>query len=206
MLERSKGKLRPGLARASDLAVPQAMPDRRQGRDDHGRYVGGNASARGRGWKRAIRELAGPNVTAPEALQLSGDAGSLYRALLSTLPYQGPLVNPIAAESARASVLAAHFAARALELGLDTKPGRDALELSLRLGQRAERTAVTAWDLATRAAEAERRRPTGGFPWLTSDVAPTSPADASHAGDDSEPVDTDQSASASHADGEDNEP
>lgn len=202
-LERSHGKLRPALTRASDLTIPQAMPDRLHGRDARGRFAPGSKSARGRGWKRAIRELAGPLAEA-EVRQLSGDAGSLLRATLSTLPYQGPLVTPLVAENARSTVLAARFAARALELGLDSKAGREALELSMRLGQRAERTAVTAWDLATRAAEAERKRPRD-VPWLV-DAPPSSPVAASADADDAEPDQDADDAATRHADDEETEP
>jgi hypothetical protein len=160
-IERSKGKARPALPRSSDLAVPQPPLDPRQGRDANGRFSPGNRTARGRGWKRALGKLAGDEL-APELRQLAGDAGSLYRARLAELPHQGPTVSSLVAEGARSSVLSARFAARAFELGLDTDAGRAALETSMRLGQRAERTSISAIDIASRLATAdERRRPSG---------------------------------------------
>jgi hypothetical protein len=137
----------------------------------NGRFAPGHKSAKGRGWKRAIRELAGPNFTDPELKGLAGDAGSLYRARLAELPHVGPTVSAIVAEGARSSVLSARFAARALELGLDTQEGQRALEMSMRLGQRAERTSVSALDLATRLAESERKKPQA-WPWLVTDAEP----------------------------------
>lgn len=170
MLERSQGKLRSLRPRSSDLAVPQPAPERSQGRDERGRFAPGHKSARGKGWKRAIRSLAGPGISDPELHALAGDAGSLYRARLGELPHQGATVSAIVAEGARSSVLSARFAAKALELGLDTDAGMKALELSMRLGQRAERTSITALDVATKLAEAERRKPQP-WPWLVADEA-----------------------------------
>jgi hypothetical protein len=50
------------------------------------------------------------------------------------------------------TVLAGFFVARAAQLGLDTPEGAAALEMSMRLDQRAERLAVTSSDIATRMA------------------------------------------------------
>jgi hypothetical protein len=136
--------------------VPQPPPDPRQGRDERGRFAPGNASGRGRGWKRAIARLAG-SALAPEHRRLAGDAASLYRAVLAELPHGGPLVSPLVAEHSRCAVLAPRFAERALELGLDTEAGRAALEVSMRLGQRAERVAISMLDLSTKLADARRR-------------------------------------------------
>lgn len=167
MTERSHGKARPSLPRAAELPVPHPPPDRGQGRDARGRFAPGNRqSARSRGWRRAIAQLASGHVATAEQAKLAGDSGSLYRATLSTLPYQGPLTNPIAADNARSAVLSAHLASAALAAGVTTAKGRQLLELSLKLGQRAERTAVTLLDLTTRLAEAERKRNPQPFPWL----------------------------------------
>jgi hypothetical protein len=164
-LERSHGRLRPTLPRSSDLAVPQATPDRRQGRDERGRFAPGHRSgARGKGWQQAIRRLAHSQLDDPELRGLANDAGSLFRARLHELPDRGPTISALVAEGARSSVLSARFAARAVEIGLDTDDGRRALELSMRLGQRAERSSVTALDVATRLAEARRR---DAPDWLT---------------------------------------
>jgi hypothetical protein len=180
-IERSKGKARPALPRSSDLAVPQPPPDPRQGRDVNGRFTSGNRTARGRGWKRAIGQLAGSEL-APELRQLAGDAGSLYRARLGELPHQGPTVSSLVAEGARSSVLSARFAARAFELGLDTDAGRAALETSMRLGQRAERTSISAIDIAVRLAVADERRHPSGLAALRAEVEAGTPRRARSAG------------------------
>lgn len=89
------------------------------------------------------------------------------------------------AESARSSVVSTHLAARALELGVETTKGRALLELSMKLGQRAERTAVTAYDLAQRLAEADRKaQPMAHLAWLNAGIEtdePSARADATPA-------------------------
>lgn len=186
-LEHSHGKARPTLPRSADLPVPPAAPDRRQGRDGKGRFAPGHRqSARSRGWRRAIAQLASGQASTAEQAKLAGDSGTLYRATLATLPCEGPLTNPIAAEHARTAVLSAHFAGAALAAGVTTVRGRQLLELSLKLGQRAERTAVTLLDLTTRIAEAERKRNPPTLPWLQTT-----------ADDDDDDDEPDASASAS---------
>lgn len=166
MLERSKGKLRPGLARASDLPVPQSPPDRRQGRDEHGRFAPGHASTRGRGWRRAVRSMLPAGVTDAAAVAVANDAASLFRAVSAELPADGPAVGPLVAEHARSAVAASWAFAEASRLGLATSEGRALLELSMRLGQRAERTIVTAFDLATRLRAARAQKGGSDTPWL----------------------------------------
>lgn len=160
-MERSQGKLRPSRPRLKDLRTEPHPPlDRTVGRDASGRFAPGyKGSTRGKGWKRAITRLAGPHVKGPELHAIAGDAGSLFRAWLAELPHDGPTVSAIVAEGSRSAVLSAHLAARALEVGLETAKGRALLELSVKLGQRAERTAVTAYDLSQRLAEAEHGTP-----------------------------------------------
>lgn len=166
-LEHSHGKARPTLPRAADLPVPPPAPDRRQGRDNKGRFAAGHRqSARSRGWRRAIAQLSAGQLKTDDQVKLANDSGTLYRATLATMPCEGPLTNPIAAEHARTAVLSAHFAGAAIAAGVTTAKGRQLLELSLKLGQRAERTAVTLLDLTTRLAEAERKRTPPTYPWL----------------------------------------
>jgi hypothetical protein len=182
-IERSHGKARPTLPRATDLPVPPPSADRRVGRDQKGRFAPGHRqSARSRGWRRAVAQLSTGLVPTAEQAKLAGDSGTLYRATLAVLPCESPLTNPIAAEHARSAVLSTHFAAAALEAGVTTVKGKRLLEMSLKLGQRAERTAVSLLDLTTRLAEAERKRAPSSFPWLTADAdEPESEPDASPA-------------------------
>jgi hypothetical protein len=56
------------------------------------------------------------------------------------------------AARARAAVLAARFARKAAEVGLDTPEGAKALAQSVSLDQRAERLAVTSLDISARLA------------------------------------------------------
>lgn len=65
-IEQSHGKARPTLPRLSDVN-PGTVPERAGERDDGGRFAVGNAAARGRGWKRAVRGLLGAAVEDPVA-------------------------------------------------------------------------------------------------------------------------------------------
>jgi hypothetical protein len=191
-VERSQRKLRPSLPRLKDLrAVPLPAKDRSVGRGADGRFAPGNRhSSRSRGWRKALVQLAGPHIASSDVQRLASDSATLFRACLAELPCDGPTVSRVLAESARSSVVSTHLAARALELGIETAKGRALLELSMKLGQRAERTAVTAYDLAQRLAEAQRKaEPMGHLAWLNAgiDDAPGAPPANAHApaeGDD----------------------
>lgn len=206
MLERSHGKVRSTRKRASDLRPAGTVGEPSGTRSAGGRFAAGNAVGRNRGVKAVIRRHLGREASTPVVEQLTRDVRVTCAALKADLPSDAPSVLLLVQARATWSVLQQHLTTLALDAGLTTDAGRGYLELAIKLDQRAERLAITSLDVATTLAEAERRKPTGGFPWLTSDEPPTSPAGASHAGDDSEPVDTDQSASAGHADSEDNEP
>ncbi len=176
-LERSHGKARPSLPRLKDLrATPLPAKDRTAGRDALGRFAPGNRqSARSKGWRKALVQLAGPHISSRDVHKLASESAGLFRACLAELPCDGPTVSRVLAESARSSVVSTHLAARALEVGIETAKGRALLELSMKLGQRAERTAVTAYDLAQRLAEAERRKPLD-MSWLHAGTEPDEPS------------------------------
>lgn len=162
-LERSKGKLRPTLPRSSDLAPVETVRDPSEGRSAGGRFAPGNRIAQGQRWKAAIRKLLGSDATDGEAESLGREAWRMYLAILRDLPHDGASVRVLAALQAREAVLAARWANRALELGLDTPEGKAADELGSRHGQRAERLTVTCLDVATKLQAA---RPPEPNPWL----------------------------------------
>lgn len=184
MTERSHGKVRPSLPRLKELpAEPLPPRDRTAGRDALGRFAAGSKQpgARSRGWRKALVQLAGPNVVGPEVQKLASESATLYRARLAELAHQGPTVSALVAEGARSSVLSSHLAARALAVGVETAKGRALLDLSMKLGQRGERTSVSAYDLAQRLAEAERQKNPARPPWLDAagaDVDDDEPEDA----------------------------
>lgn len=100
-------------------------------------------------WQRALAQIVDPGlVKDPEVRELASQSSSLYRARCDELPCGGPTVSGLIAEGARSTVLSARYAHKALELGLDTPDGQKAMELSMKLGVRAERTALAAYDMS----------------------------------------------------------
>jgi len=163
-IEHSHGKARPTLARLRDVPAATAVPERTGQRDAKGRFVPGNSQGCGRGWKVAVSKQLGRELKG-EAEAVAREAYKLYMAFLRELPSDGPTIRQLCAQRARAAVLSGRYATRAAEAGYDTDDGRRALELSLKLDQRAERLAVTAWDLAARQAKRDNSTD-AGLPWL----------------------------------------
>jgi hypothetical protein len=157
-LERSHGKLRPGLPRSGDLAVVESDRKPSDGRSANGRFAAGNPIAKGARWKASIRKLIGRGASNEEAESVARAGFRLYCALLRELPSDGPSVRSLAALQARHAALAAHFTDRAGELGFDTKDGAAAIESATKHGQRAERLAVTTLDVSTRLAASRPAR------------------------------------------------
>lgn len=160
-IERSHGKARPTLPRASDLQVPalDAVAERTHQRDAAGRFVAGHGLGKGRGWKRAVAKLIGRAADDPAAVVVAGDAWKLYVAKLRELPHSGPTVRSLAAQGAREEALAAFWHTEASARGLTTTEGIAASDRAMRHGQRAERLAVTALDIATKLAAADATKP-----------------------------------------------
>ena len=148
-IERSHGKARPTLPRSGDLRAVETAATPTEGRAPGGRFAPGNQVASGGRWKASIRKLLGDGSSA-QAEPVARAAFRLYCALLRELPSDGPSVRSLAALQARHAALAAHFTDRADELGFETEKGAAALDLATKHGQRAERLAVTALDVATR--------------------------------------------------------
>lgn len=156
--EKSHGKARPRLPRASDLhektappgAVARTEAERTRQRDASGRFACGNALAIGRGAKAGTRRMLGRSVgvTDADVLQVTRDAERLYNATLRELPHDGVIVRQIVALLARHTALAAYWSARASAAGLGTDEGVKAAAESTRHGQRAERLSITALDVA----------------------------------------------------------
>lgn len=156
-MERSHGAARPTLPRSGTLAAVAPEPIPTGNRDTRGRFQPGNSVGTGRGWKAIVAKHLGRDLKG-EALPLAREALQLYRAELGHMPHDGPQVRQLVAARARSAVLAARYALRAAELGLDTEAGQKALALSMQLDARAERLAVTALDIAATLAKADRER------------------------------------------------
>jgi hypothetical protein len=147
----SHGKARTELPRSSDLKPPETDATPTQGRGTGGRFAPGNSIASGNRWKAAIAESLGAALDG-DAGKLGREAHRFYRAFLGDLPSDKASVRQLVASRALAAVLATHFARRAAEVGLDTDAGAEALKQAAVWDQRAERLAVTSWDLATKMA------------------------------------------------------
>jgi hypothetical protein len=193
-IEQSHGKARPTLARADEL--PRVLPSadhRHRGRDAHGRFVAGNRAATHRGVKQALGKLVGRYVRGADddAMGVASDAASFLRAKLLESPApDSPSVRSMLALASTHEALAAFWFARAMVAGLDTAAGVECQAHATKHGQRAERLAVTAWDLASRLAQ---RRPKSAPRFMVKRAAKQSPTQPGRAAtfehaDDTEPM------------------
>jgi len=169
-IEHSNGKARPTLPRSSDLRRVESAGNRTEGRDDAGRFAPGNRVSMGARWKNSVKRLLGRGASAEVASDVARQAWGLYLAVMREMPSDGPTVRMLAALQARHAALAAYFTDRAGELGLDTAEGAAALERATKDGQRAERLAVTALDVATKLADSKPRSGDALPPWLVADT------------------------------------
>lgn len=190
-IERSHQKARPTLPRSSDLRPVQTDRAPDGSRSAGGRFAAGNTIARGRGWKRALVKMLGRNVDDPIASAVAADAWRLYCATVRELPNDGPTVRGLVALQARHQALAAFWAAQTVAEGLATPEGIAAADQATKHGQRAERLVVTALDIATRLAAADRAKPADAHRALVDALTPATPQPAPQPGDVSEPTPTD---------------
>lgn len=159
MIERSHGKARPTLPRSSDLRVVEAERNPREGRTQGGHFAGGNRIGIGARWKNSIKKLLGKAADDSIAQAVGSDAWRVYLATLRAMPSDEAPVRSLVALHARHVAVAGFFTHRAAEAGLDTKEGLAFLDVASHHGQRAERTAVTALDVATKLAAKVRPAP-----------------------------------------------
>jgi hypothetical protein len=169
LVERSQRKLRPSLPRLKDLhAAPQPPKDPTAGRDAQAASL--RATDRARAAEAGARRWCSspaPTSAASKCTSSPATAAACSAHAWPELPCEGPTVSALVAEGARSTVLSTHLAARALAVGIETAKGRALLDARMKLVQRAERTAVTAYDLAQRLAEAQRKaNPNAGLAWL----------------------------------------
>ncbi|MGA2450835.1 MAG: hypothetical protein ABTD50_19395 [Polyangiaceae bacterium] len=147
-----KGKARTESPRLKDLptSITVALPS--DGRGAHGEFGPGNGAAIGRGVKQLCREgLEG--LTSGVDDGLARDALTMYRALVRSLPSDGPGVRQLVASQARHAVMATTYANAAAGVGLASPEGVKLAEKSRAHDLVAQRLAVTAFDLATRLAD-----------------------------------------------------
>lgn len=173
-MERSKGKMRPSLPRASDL--PNPVPDGKPtgGRGPGGRFAAANPFALEARAINAATKVAGKKTDPGEAGTVARDTRRLTGGYLRALESNAVPVRAMAALAARHAALAAYYSAKAVAAGLDTLQGMKFQDAADRQSQRAERTLVTAEDLAARHAKAERLTSVSTPPWFVeTDEEPT---------------------------------
>lgn len=165
-IEKSHGRARPTLPRASDLPKLEAAPERHGKRDAHGRFAPGNDAGRGRGVKHAIARMLGRLVQDADgvAMAVASDAVRLFNAKVKDLPSDGPVVRSQLALACQHEALNGFWLATAMKAGLATDEGIRAQELAMKHGARAERCMVTCLDLAGKLAAVRPRVP---LPWPT---------------------------------------
>ncbi len=146
--ERSHGKARPTLPRASDLTASEADKKPREGRTPGGHFAAGNRLGIGARWKATLKKALGDRAAAGEAGIVAADASRVMLHVLRALPSDAAPVRVMVAIHARHVALNAYFTAKAEAAGLDTEEGRKLLEVADRQSQRAERVLVTVHDLA----------------------------------------------------------
>jgi hypothetical protein len=147
-VERSKGKMRPSLVRASDLRAPDADAKPSGGRGEHGHFAEGNPIGRDARFKHAVKKSLGSKAAPGDAGIVAADARRVFGGTLRALPSDANPVRSAVTLHARHMALNAYFTALAEAAGLATPEGRQLLEVADRQSQRAERTLVTAEDLA----------------------------------------------------------
>ena len=151
-IEQSNGKARPTLPRASDLKSIDAASNPRQGRTNGGHFAAGNRIGVGARWKASVKKLLGRSADSEAAELVGRDAWRMYLATLRALPCDDAPVRSLVALHARHVAVASFFTNLAAEAGMETERGLKLLEVASHHGQRAERTAVTAIDIATKLA------------------------------------------------------
>jgi hypothetical protein len=147
-IERSHGKARPALVRASDLTSPEAVAKPRTGRTPGGHFAAGNRIGIGARWKATLKKALGDRAAEGEVGIVAADAARVMLHVLRSVPSDAAPVRVMVAIHARHVALNAYFTAKAEAAGLDTPAGMKLLEVADRQSQRAERTLVTCHDLA----------------------------------------------------------
>jgi hypothetical protein len=168
--ERSHGKSRPTLVRASDLTPADAADKPTGGRTADGRFAAGNRTGLAARFTATIRKSLGAKAGDPVAMVVARDARRVFGHVLASLPSDAPPVRALLSVYARHQALHAYYTVRAEALGLDTDEGLALLAVADRQSQRAERVLVTCHDLAR--VHAEKQRTAGAdaaTPWLVPD-------------------------------------
>lgn len=147
-VERSHGKARPTLPRASDQHPAEAVEKPSDQRAGHGHFAAGNRLGIEARFTHTVKKALGGSEGSGAALVVARDARRVFGHVLRTLPSDAAPVRALLAIYARHQALNAYYTVRAEALGLDTPEGLKLLEVADRQSQRAERVLVTVHDLA----------------------------------------------------------
>jgi hypothetical protein len=148
MIERSHGKARPALTRASDLQPSESDGNRTDLRTPDGRFAAGNRASLGARFTATIRKSLGAKAGTGEALVVARDARRVFAHVLASLTSDAAPVRALLAVYSSHQALHAYFMLKAQAAGLDTETGLALLAVADRQSQRAERVLVTVHDLA----------------------------------------------------------
>lgn len=151
-IEKSHGRARPTLPRASDLRPVESERKPTDGRGPDGRFAPGNRHSVGAGFKRTAKKLLGPGSGSDEEAVVRRDAWRVFVATMNAMPSDAPPVRSLVGLHARHVALAALYTAKAAAIGLDTPKGLEFQAAADRQSQRAERVLVTALDVAAKLA------------------------------------------------------
>lgn len=163
--ERSKGKVRPMLVRASDMqpGEPAAKPTATRGA--HGHFSAGNPTGKAARFIHTVKKAHGTGEGDAETRIVARDARRVSTHVLKSLPSDAAPVRVLVAIHARHVALHAFYTAKAEEAGLTTPAGLKLLEVADRQSQRAERVLVSAQDMARVCARHEASKPMGADEW-----------------------------------------
>lgn len=176
-----KDAFRTETPRLKDLHVQETARDPSEGRQEHGHFGPDNRISEDQGTKALIRKGLG-DPSDPLTGELVRASTRLYRAILRSLPSDGPGVRQLVASQARHALLATHYANEAAKAGFASDRGLKLAEASRAHDTTAQRLAVTAYDRAVREAAAKPKR--DPLAWLTAPALrsaqpPESPQSAS---------------------------
>ena len=145
--EVSKGKARPALRRASDLRTHGTEGKPTGERDADGRFLPGNRTALQAGFKHTVKKSLGTSGDSAAGI-VAGDAAKVASHILRSLPSDAAPVRVLVTIHARHVALHAYYTHLAEVAGLETEVGQSLLVVADRQSARAERTLVTALDVA----------------------------------------------------------
>ena len=156
--ERSHGKARPTLVRASDLQPAEAAAKPTGQRDQHGHFAAGNSVGVAARFVHTIRKALGTKAAPGEAGTAARDGRRIYSHTLPSLPSQAPAVQTALSLHARHVALFNFYSMKAEAAGLASDEGIKFQKIADEQSKRAERCLVTTLDAARIFAGVEKDR------------------------------------------------